>query len=260
MLDFITQRELPSVLLIDDDMVSREVMATVLTMNGYPVHTAETGEAAVEMLGGEDCDPDVVLMDAQLPGLRGVELIAQIRPMSRAKVFAISASKPPDEMLAAADGFLMKPFTPEAMQTLLEKQTGPAAAPEPKKELDPREVVVNPLILAQLRELMPGAAVRQIYDAIIDDLSKRLAMLETAVTKEDVVEVRRIGHAIKGGCGMAGAVQAARIGATLEEAGSAESLADGSVIYHLDNSTQVLQDLRGAILNLKRMLELEFSN
>jgi HPt (histidine-containing phosphotransfer) domain-containing protein len=38
--------------------------------------------------------------------------------------------------------------------------------------------------------------VRQIYDAIIDDLSKRLAMLETAVTKEDVVEVRRIGHAI----------------------------------------------------------------
>ncbi len=50
MLDFITQRELPSVLLIDDDMVSREVMATVLTMNGYPVHTAETGEAAVEML------------------------------------------------------------------------------------------------------------------------------------------------------------------------------------------------------------------
>ena len=260
MLDFITQRELPAVLLIDDDMVSREVMATILTMSGYPVHTAVSGEAALELLSAEDFAPNIVLMDAQLPGLKGAELIAQIRPMTRAKVFAISASRPGDDVLAAADGFLMKPFTAEAMQALLDKQTGASAAPEPRKELDPREVVVNPLILAQLRELMPGSAVRQIYDAIIEDLSKRLALLEAAVTKEDVVEVRRIGHAIKGGCGMAGAVQAARIGATLEEAGSAESRADGSVIYHLDNSTQVLQDLRGAILNLKRMLELEFSN
>jgi len=43
MLDFITQHERPTVLLIDDDMVSREVMATVLTMSGYPVHTARAG-------------------------------------------------------------------------------------------------------------------------------------------------------------------------------------------------------------------------
>ena len=33
------QDALPLVLLIDDDLVSREVTATVLTMNGYTVHT-----------------------------------------------------------------------------------------------------------------------------------------------------------------------------------------------------------------------------
>ena len=33
-------RRLFTILLIDDDMVSREVTATVLTMNGYTVHTA----------------------------------------------------------------------------------------------------------------------------------------------------------------------------------------------------------------------------
>ena len=55
MLDF-TRQELPTVLLIDDDMVSREVMATVLTMSGYPVHTAADGGTALDVLrGGEVC-------------------------------------------------------------------------------------------------------------------------------------------------------------------------------------------------------------
>jgi CheY-like chemotaxis protein len=45
MLNFEAQRNFPTVLLIDDDMVSREVMATVLTMGGFTVHTAAGGDA-----------------------------------------------------------------------------------------------------------------------------------------------------------------------------------------------------------------------
>ena len=40
-------RRLPTILLIDDDMVSREVVATVLTMSGYSVHTASSGGEAL---------------------------------------------------------------------------------------------------------------------------------------------------------------------------------------------------------------------
>jgi len=50
MLDFGSQQDLLTVLLIDDDLVSREVMATVLTMSGYTVHTASGGEASLEVL------------------------------------------------------------------------------------------------------------------------------------------------------------------------------------------------------------------
>ena len=51
MLNFETRRKLPTLLLIDDDMVSREVTATVLTMNGYTGHTAADGwPVALEML------------------------------------------------------------------------------------------------------------------------------------------------------------------------------------------------------------------
>ena len=39
------KHELPTILLIDDDLVSREVIATVLTLHGHMVHTAEAGQA-----------------------------------------------------------------------------------------------------------------------------------------------------------------------------------------------------------------------
>jgi len=58
------------VLLIDDDLVSREVMATVLAMSGYTVHTAAGGEESLELLAGGECVPSAILMDAQMPGLR----------------------------------------------------------------------------------------------------------------------------------------------------------------------------------------------
>ena len=53
---------------------------------------------------------------------------------------------------------------------------------------------------------------------MVDDLIKRIDALGSAIAKGDTAEVRRIGHAIKGGCGMAGAVQAAHLGALLEAA------------------------------------------
>ncbi len=98
------QNALPLVLLIDDDLVSREVTATVLTMNGYTVHTAEDGAAALALLtaarrqAAGALRPDVILMDAQMPGLSGTQLIAELRARSWARIFVVSGSNPPPEV------------------------------------------------------------------------------------------------------------------------------------------------------------------
>jgi CheY-like chemotaxis protein len=248
------RRQFPTLLLIDDDMVSREVMATVLTMGGYTVHTAVNGDDALESLAQDGCAPDVILMDAQMPGLSGTRLIEELRARSQAAVIAISGSSAPGRVEAAADGFLLKPFGAEDLHKLLdehEAQTRPAATPA----LDPDEPVVNAETLAQLLALMPPAAVRQIYGALLADLESRTAALEAVSAKGDmaegdIAEIRRIGHAIKGGCGMAGAQQLASLGARLEALNPASN--------QLDNTTSLLADLHAATQSLKRMLETEF--
>ena len=252
MFSLATQRELPVVLLIDDDLVSREVTATLLTMIGYTVHTAESGAAAVKMLADDQFQPGVVLMDAQMPGLSGAKLIKKIRAHSKAPVYAISGSQPPQEIASAADGFLLKPFNAEALNKLLgiEKLNGHKVETA-SSLIDPNEPVVNTETLAQFRKMMPESAVRQIYTAVVSDLSGRIEALGAAIAKGDAAEVRRIGHAIKGGCGMAGAAQAAHLGALLE----ASSL--GPKDNQLDNSAALLRDLRDAARGLKRMLDAE---
>jgi CheY-like chemotaxis protein len=216
-------------------------------MNGYTVHTAEDGAAALALLTAagdrpQALQPDVILMDAQMPGLSGARLIGDLRARSQARVYVVSGSNPPPELTAAANGFLLKPFSPEAFRKLLEGGKPEAAAPL----LDPNEPVVNAETLAQFRKLMPEAAVRQVYQAVVTDLDLRIEALAGAMARGDGAEVRRIGHAIKGSCGMAGALQAARLGALLESGDN-----------QLDNNAALLRDLRAAARRLQNMLDAE---
>lgn len=251
------QNALPLVLLIDDDLVSREVTATVLTMNGYTVHTAEDGRAALVLLtaaenrpqkiGSEPLRPDVILMDSQMPGLSGAQLIGELRARSSARIYVVSGSNPPQDLTAAADGFLLKPFSADAFRKLLDGgKPERGASPVKADDLLSNAPVISPETLAQFRALMSETAVRQVYQAVVTDLGRRIEAISAAIARGDSAEVRRIGHAIKGGCGMAGALQAARLGALLESGDN-----------QLDNSAALLSDLRAATRRLQNMLDAE---
>jgi CheY-like chemotaxis protein/HPt (histidine-containing phosphotransfer) domain-containing protein len=241
MLGIGASRDLPTVLIIDDDMVSREVMATVLTMTGYTIHTASQGDDAITMLDAGTCTPQVILMDAQMPGLKGVRLVEELRARTKASIYAMSGSDVAEDVKTAVDGHLSKPFGPLALQQLIEHDHPPAAI-----ELEDAPVI-SAETLAQLRGMMSETAVREIYAAVVEDLGKRVTALQRAAVEGDTQEIQRIGHSIKGGCGMAGALQAARLGARLEATGD-----------QLDNVPGLLLELKAAGRNLRRMLEAEF--
>jgi hypothetical protein len=111
---------------------------------------------------------------------------------------------------------------------------------------------VKPETLAQLREMMPESAVKQIYQAIVADLEKRLPALEAAIA---AATRRGPPHRSlhQGRLRNGGALQAAHIGALLQS-GAPESANRNQ----LDNSTALLRDLRIAARNLESMLVQEF--
>lgn len=65
------------ILVVDDEGAIRYSISKTLQRVGYQVHTASSGEEALEMMDSQRYD--VVLTDIRMPGLTGVELLAEIK-------------------------------------------------------------------------------------------------------------------------------------------------------------------------------------
>ena len=63
--------------MVDDNVDSAEILATLLRMSGHDVRTAYTGPTALEAAVAHL--PDVVLLDIGLPGLNGYEVARRLR-------------------------------------------------------------------------------------------------------------------------------------------------------------------------------------
>ena len=237
----------PSILLIDDDAISREVLSMLLEMHGYPVTCAEDGAEALAAIAARQ--PDVLLMDTQMPGLSGLDLIAALRAKTQARIVAISGSDPGDAIRDATDGFLLKPIQPEDLDALLagdSAQSITSNATGINVSASAQQDAIDPVVLAKLKAMMPPAAVREIYTAVAADLGPRLDSLEAAMNAKDTQSVARIAHAVKGGCSMVGLTAATDAAARLESSNLIETW------------PAELLELRGALSALRSILGDEF--
>lgn len=115
-----------AVLVVDDNTAVRMVLTDFLTM-AYPaarVLQAENGADGLALAQAEQ--PDIVLMDAEMPVLDGYAAARQLRQADATKsipIIAISSGASNNELVSGlrsvADGSLPKPFTAdELMQTV----------------------------------------------------------------------------------------------------------------------------------------------
>jgi two-component system cell cycle response regulator DivK len=102
------------VLLVEDNEKNMKLLRDVLTAKGYRVVEATSGEDAVTRTLADE--PQLVLMDVQLPGIDGVEALRRVRAdarTARVPVVALTAQAMDgdrDRFLAAGfDGYLSKP-------------------------------------------------------------------------------------------------------------------------------------------------------
>jgi two-component system cell cycle response regulator DivK len=61
------------ILIVEDNEMSRKLVRDVLTVKGYTIVEAETGEEGVRL--AQERRPSLVLMDIRLPGINGIQAL-----------------------------------------------------------------------------------------------------------------------------------------------------------------------------------------
>ena len=105
-----------SILIVEDNEKNMKLVRDILAHHGHRVIEATTGEEGVRLALAEQ--PDLILMDIQLPDISGVEALVRIRrvpALDAVPVLAVSASVMPDEqqriVSSGFDAFIAKPIS-----------------------------------------------------------------------------------------------------------------------------------------------------
>jgi len=104
------------ILVVDDDARIRSLFSNILGRAGYMVETARTGKEALEKIRKEN--PNVLLLDVQLPDSNGIELLTTSDNHETVKIIVTGFSTEEVGKKAAdfgADDYLVKPVQPKEL-------------------------------------------------------------------------------------------------------------------------------------------------
>ena len=127
------------VLVVEDEQAIADAVAARLRAEGFEVHTAADGPAAVD--AARRTGPDVIVLDVMLPGFDGLEVCRRLQAERPVPVLMLTARDDETDLLVGlavgADDYLTKPFSMRELtarvHALLRRvdRAAPAAAPAP---------------------------------------------------------------------------------------------------------------------------------
>lgn len=224
------------ILLAEDNKVNQKVALNQLKNLGYTADVANNGQEVLEQLVKQDYD--LVLMDCQMPILDGYEATQEIRRQEgKSKhtiIIALTASAMKEDLdkciASGMDDFLSKPVRKEALLEKLQHWDNKAVkqlASQPTSEL-----IEIPVDINLLNEFCQEDCelVKQLLQFFIETVQENIAILQSAITTNDILTILHLAHQIKRSSGNIGANKISHLAAQLEQLARQKNLAAAPVL------------------------------
>lgn len=112
----------PAILVVEDEPAIQTVVRTYLENAGFRVVAADSGDEALAIAAREQ--PELVVLDLNLPGMDGMEVAARLRDRSDVFILMLTARSEEADRVAGlrigADDYLTKPFSPRELVARVE--------------------------------------------------------------------------------------------------------------------------------------------
>ena len=100
------------ILMVDDDRELLKMLNQYFTLKNYTVMIAENGIEAMEKISA---NPDIILLDVNMPGMDGIEVCRRIRDMVSCPIIFLTAKVEEQDrvmgLLSGGDDYVLKPFS-----------------------------------------------------------------------------------------------------------------------------------------------------
>ena len=114
-----TDRAKSLILIVDDESRMVRFVKMNLDLEGYLTLEANTGLQALEKV--REHNPDLVLLDVEMPGMDGFETLKRLREVSDAAVIMLTVRSDEDDRIRGldlgADDYITKPFSPRELSS-----------------------------------------------------------------------------------------------------------------------------------------------
>jgi CheY-like chemotaxis protein len=185
-----------TILLVDDDVTLRELLADALELEGFTILQAGNGEEGVT--AALSAKPDLVISDIVMPEMNGWELCQTLRTIPSTKavpfLFLSSLDQAPDKLKAlrlGADDYLTKPFHLAAILAKVQQLIG--RVDQREKVLGGEEAEVGTGLESMFIDTIEflAATKRTGVITVTDGPSKGLIYMENGVLKHAVLGRKR---------------------------------------------------------------------
>jgi CheY-like chemotaxis protein len=114
-----------NILVVDDEVLIRDSLVPMLEILGYQAQAAEDGLQALAMFQG-GLEPDLVILDMNMPGLNGHETLVRIKALRPGQVVLLSSGFHDREVEGLVRGYpgvhdIQKPFSMKELRAKLQE-------------------------------------------------------------------------------------------------------------------------------------------